>query len=110
MMDLIYAEEGLVNSAIEPDNSTLLGNLNSQNSTITQAMRDLSGLNSSLSSFVEYPSSCQVYYGGFDGYIDGPCAPYAEYLITTFMTPIYHALVSDLSYTSGLNALLSHST
>ena len=110
MMNLVSTESGLVDSSIQPNNATLLGNLNSQNSTISQAMRDLSALNSSLYSFVQYPSSCQVYYGGWDGYVDGPCAPYAQYLITTFMAPMYHALVSDLNYTSGTYAMLSHST
>lgn len=109
MMALIATEQGLLNSAAKLDNATLLSNLKSQNSTISQAMQDLSGLNSTLYSFVEFPSSCQVYYGGWDGYDDGPCAPYAEYLITTFMIPIYFALDADQTYTSGTIALLSHS-
>lgn len=109
MMNLVSAEQNLVNSAIKPKNATLLSNLDAQKSTISQAMQDLSGLNSSLYTFVEIPSSCQVYYGGWDGYVDGPCAPYAQYLITTFLEPMSNALVSDLNYTSGTDALLSHS-
>jgi hypothetical protein len=105
---LVNTELGLVNSSIKPNNATLLTNLNSQNSTITSALQDLAGLNSTLTTFVQIPSSCgPLYYGGWNGMVYGPCAPYAQYLISTFMTPMSNALVSDLNYTSGTYRVLS---
>lgn len=110
MEALVATEQGLVNSNIKPDNASLLENLESQESTLTQASSDLAGLNASLTTFVNIPSSCQVYYGGFDGLIDGPCAPYAQYMITTFMDPVANELVADLNYTTSAYALFHHSS
>ena len=110
MESLVTTEQGLVNSNIKPDNASLLKNLQSQESTLSQASSDLAGLNTSLTTFVSIPSSCQVYYGGFDGLVDGPCAPYAQYMITTFVDPISSELVADLNYTTATYALLHHST
>lgn len=106
LISLVSSEQNLVNTNIKPNNATLLSNLASQNSTISQAIQDLSGLNSTLYSFVQIPSSCQVFVGNGDG----PCAPYAQYMITEFMDPLGHALKSDLNYTSASNLFLTNST
>lgn len=101
MVSLISTEMSLVNTKMKPNNSTFLSNLSSQNSTVAQSITDLSSLNSSLYSFVQYPSSCQV----FTGSGDSSCAPYAQYIITSFLDPLGHMLSSDQQYTSSTLAM-----
>jgi hypothetical protein len=105
MASLISTEKTLVNSNIKSNNATLISNLSSQNSTVAQSITDLSSLNSSLTFLVQNPSACQVY----TGYGDSSCAPYAEYIITAFVSPLGHYLASDQTYANSTLALFKNS-